>query len=106
MCDSPPLFCLCETHLDYWVQVWCPQRKKDTELLKKFQRRATKLIKELEHFPYDHGLRKLGQFSLEKRRLCGDLTATTRYLKGFTGKPEKECSSGIVVRGQGVLGTN
>lgn len=36
-------------HLESCVQLWCPQHKKDVDLLKQFQRRATKLIKRLKH---------------------------------------------------------
>ena len=55
-------------HLDYAVATWNSYTKKDTRILEKVQRRATRVTKSLEGLSYEEILLNLGLTSLERRR--------------------------------------
>ena len=48
---------------------WSPQYRRDMELLQHIQKRATEMIQGMEQPPYKDGLKELGVFTTQKRRL-------------------------------------
>ena len=70
--------------LEYCIQAWCPQLKKDQEVLEKVQRRATKMIDGFRHKTYEERLSETGLTTLVQRRKRGDLIETFKLIKGIT----------------------
>ena len=60
-------------HLEYCVQAWSPFLVKDKNILQKVQRRATKLVPELQDMSYEDRLSSLGLTTLEDRRIRGNV---------------------------------
>ena len=56
-----PLYsALVRPHLEYCIQMWSPQYKRDMDLLERIQGKATKRIHGMEHLSYEDKLRELG----------------------------------------------
>jgi len=64
------------------------------------------MVRGMEHLSCDDRLREVGLFSLEKRRLQGDLIAACQYLKGAYKKDGDRLFSRAITIGQGIMALN
>jgi len=92
-------------HLEYSVQFWAPQFKKDEELLERVQQRTTRMMRGLEHLSHEERLRELGLFS-QKKRLTGDLKMPTNILWVGVKRTGPDYFQWCPATGQGAMGTD
>ena len=77
---------LVRPRLEYCVQAWSPISpllRKDTKLLEKVQKRATRMIDGFADKDYNDKLKELGLTTLETSRKRGDLIEAFKIIKSF-----------------------
>lgn len=68
--------------------------------------KTTEITNRLESLTWEEGLRELGLFNLEKKRLRGSLTKVYEYLMETTKKMEPDSSQQCPIKVQQARGTN
>ena len=63
------------------MQFWSPQFRKDIDAIERVQSRATRLIPGLAGLSYEERLKETGLYSLERRRLRGDMIEMFKIMK-------------------------
>ncbi|KAF2366945.1 hypothetical protein FHG87_002299 [Trinorchestia longiramus] len=74
---------LVQPHLQYAVQFWSPNPRKNITRVEIIQVRATKIIPELHNISYERSFQQLELISLVQRRLRGQLIKAYKFLDGF-----------------------
>ena len=69
-------------HVKYYVTAWSPYYKEDGQLLKKVQRRFTKIIVSIEGLSYEERLRCLKLWTVKERRNKHDLIEVFNISQG------------------------
>ena len=85
--------------LEYCVQVWCPYKQKDIDLIEQVQERATRMVPGLKGMTYDERLKKLGIIRLVERRFRGDMIETHKIMSGREGVKREDFFQAAEERG-------
>ena len=71
---------LIRPHVEYCNIIWYPRYKKDITAIERTQKRATKLVRNIRHLPYEQRLKSLKLPSLLYRRFRGDMIECYKLL--------------------------
>ena len=71
-------------YLEYCVPAWSPHYEKDKVLLERVQHRFTRMVPGLRQLTYEQRLKRLGLWTLEKRRNRADLLEVFKMYKGLS----------------------
>ena len=77
--------------LEYGNIIWGPQYILDQEQIEKIQRRATKLVQDLQNYTYNDRLTALNLPSLKYRRLRGDMIMFYQLLHSHFSLDTSDC---------------
>ena len=81
---------LVRPHLEYASTVWSPHLRKHQIAIENVQRRATKLLSNIQFLPYTDRLKHLGIPSLEYRRLRADMLQVFKILFKYDQTSKKD----------------
>ena len=79
-----------EGHIRNSVPFWSPQFRKDIDTMERIQYRASGLIPGQERLSYEERLKETGLYTLERRRLRGDMIEMCKIMKGGDKTSEDE----------------
>ena len=68
---------------EYWSLIFYPQKKNDFDRIERIQKNFTSKISGLEEINYDNRLKKLGLYSLERRRERFLIINVWQHLEGI-----------------------
>ena len=91
---------LVRPHLENGNVIWHPRFEMDKIAVEKVQKRATKLVPELKHLPYEEILKVLKLPSLEHRRRRGDMIHVYKILAGIDRVDPEALFRGQITLGQ------
>ena len=74
---------LVRPHLEYANVIWNPQYKRQSQMIEKVQRRATKVLSKIKEFSYEERLRALNLPCLKFRRIRADLIQAYKIIHGI-----------------------
>ena len=80
---SKPYRSCVRSHLKYCIQFWAPINVKDEDMLEGVQRKATEMIPILRNLSYEERLKRMGIFSLRRKRLRGVMIGMLKMIRGI-----------------------